>query len=507
MRTVRTMVFLLLGLGLAPGQSASPPTDASTDKSLAAQLDRLQGAVEAQQQQISRQQAAMAEQQKEIDALRGQLALQQAAKVTENATPQVIDASLHTSTAPAAARPAPEAAVQQTERPAQSPLSFRIGGADFTPGGFVDFENVFRTTNSGSVVSTNFGNIPFSNTPQGHLTEFRTTGQYSRFSLKVAGKFGKNDMTGYMEMDFNGNDATNVFASTNGHTDRLRVYWMDLKRGKWEFMAGQMFGWTTPNRNGIGPSPADLMTTNNEDGNIQVGLPYTRSSQFRVAYHPNNHWSLGVGIENPQQFIGAGQVVFPTAFNTVLTGQFDANGGGSGPTTPNLHPDFVSKIAYDTDLGQRHFHLEGMGLLTSAKVTITPIGGTAFASHSTIGGAGQVATVVDLFKNFRLVANAYWSQGGGRYVNGLGADAVVAPNAAGTDVAVSLIHSGAGILGFEFQAAPKTLIAGYYGVDYFQRNFFRDTTSPAVTKPFIGFGGPNSANSEIGRASCREREK
>ena len=45
------------------------------------------------------------------------------------------------------------------------------------------------------------------------------------------------------------------------------------------------------------------------------------------------------------------------------------------------------------------------------------------------------------------------------------------------------------------QAAPKTLIAGYYGVDYFQRNFFRDTTSPAVTKPFIGFGGPNSANS------------
>ena len=30
---------------------------------------------------------------------------------------------------------------------------------------------------------------------------------------------------------------------------------------------------------------------------------------------------------------------------------------------------------------------------------------------------------------------------------------------------------------------------------YAQRNTFPDITSAAVTKPFIGFGGPNSANS------------
>ena len=106
-----------------------------------------------------------------------------------------------------------------------------------------------------------------------------------------------------------------------------------------------------------------------------------------------------------------------------------------------------------------------------------------------------MASVFDLFKNFRLVTNAFWSDGGGRYINGLGSDAVVRPNVAGTDVMVSLVHSGAGIGGFEFQATPKTLIAGYYGIDYFQRNFFRDTTSIAAAKPFIGFGGLNSANS------------
>jgi hypothetical protein len=34
---------------------------------------------------------------------------------------------------------------QETERK-ESPLSFRIGGTDFTPGGFLDFESIFRTT-------------------------------------------------------------------------------------------------------------------------------------------------------------------------------------------------------------------------------------------------------------------------------------------------------------------------------------------------------------------------
>src|SRR6266481_1657332 len=73
----------------------------------------------------------------------------------------------------------------------QSPLSFRIGGTEFTPGGFVDFENVFRTTNgtgaTGNPIATSFGAIPFSNTVAGHLTEFRSTGQYSRYNLKISG--------------------------------------------------------------------------------------------------------------------------------------------------------------------------------------------------------------------------------------------------------------------------------------------------------------------------------
>jgi len=51
-------------------------------------------------------------------------------------------------------------------------------------------------------------------------------------------KFGANDVTGYIEMDFNGNDAATVFDTTNPHTEPLRLYWLDLKRRQVESILG-----------------------------------------------------------------------------------------------------------------------------------------------------------------------------------------------------------------------------------------------------------------------------
>ena len=67
-----------------------------------------------------------------------------------------------------------------------NPFSIKIGGADFTPGGFVDLTGIFRSTNDGtSGLSTNLPSIPFNNTlPEGQLSEFRFTSQGSRLSLK-----------------------------------------------------------------------------------------------------------------------------------------------------------------------------------------------------------------------------------------------------------------------------------------------------------------------------------
>ncbi len=468
MKIASFMSLVLLASSLLFGQSSTPSQGSTGDTSQIAD-------------QIKALQAAMAEQQKQLEALQRQLAEQ------KNAAPKVVNASLNTAETTDAS--ATQADVQ---KPKESPLSFRIGGTEFTPGGFVDFENVFRTTNSGSAVSTNFGTIPFSNVAAGHLTEFRTTGQYSRANLKITGKYAGNDITGYIEADFNGNDAATVFQTTNPHTFRLRLYWVDLKRGVWEFLAGSSWGLETPNRVGVSPMPADLAITLNEDGNINLGIPYSRAGLFRAAWHPSKEFAWAFEIQNAQQFTN-GTVVLPAAFASTLNGQFDPTGGAN---IPNMFPDLLTKLAYDAG-AKRHFHVEAGGLLTSVKVAVQPAGFTTFNTHSKTGGSFMGALNFELFKNFRILANGMYGAGGGRYYVAQGPQAVVAPIALTPtvfDVTPSMVHSGAGLGGVEFQMGSKTQIGAYYAGTYYGRNTFQDITATTPVKPFIGFGGPASAS-------------
>ena len=483
MRLLEKMCFVVLASGLALGQATASNSGSAGSGSVADELRALREAISEQQKQISQQQ-------QQIQSLQQQL------EQKTSGAPKVVDAALHTAPAPA-----PVAVVQETEKPKESPLSFRIGGTEFTPGGFVDFENVFRTTNSGSNIATGFGAIPFSNTVQGHLTEFRSTGQYSRYSLKVTGKYGANNVLGYIEGDFNGNDAANVFVTANGHTNRLRLYWLDLKRGNWEFLGGSTWGLQTPNRVGLSPMPSDLALTIGEDANVHVGIPYTRAAEFRAVYHFTDKFQWGVALQNPEQFVGAGEVIFPFAFNAQLGPQFDA---ANNTATPNVFPDIITKFAADNDFDGKHVHLEAGALMTSVKITNLPIGGTSFDHHAKVGGTYFAAFNASLTKNFRFLTNAIYGSGGGRYMIGLGPQAVVFPNAAANNIGVSMVHSGGATVGAEAQLTKNTQLGFYYGGFYFQRNAFQDTTSPLVTKPFIGFGGinsPNSANRAIQEAS------
>jgi hypothetical protein len=474
MKFLQRMCFVVLASGMALGQAANNSSAAAG--SVADELKALREAIGEQQKQI-------AQQQQQIQTLEQQLQQNTAG------TPHLTDASLHT-----APVPVNTSVVQEVEKAKESPLSFRIGGADFTPGGFVDFENVFRTTNSGASITTPFGAIPFSNTVQGHLTEFRSTGQYSRYNLKISGKFGANNVVGYIEGDFNGNDAANVFVTSNPHTNRLRLYWLDLKRGKWEFLGGQTWGMQTPNRVGLSPMPSDVFVTIGEDAQTHVGLPYTRAAEFRAVYHFSDHFQWGVGLQNPDQFVGAGEVIFPFAFNAALGPQLDA---ANQTTVPNAFPDVHTKMAWDADNNGKHFHFELGGLVTSVKTTVVPIGGTTFQGHTSIGGGIDAAFNFELFKGFRVLANGMYGDGVGRYLIGLAPQTVIRPIATGPGTFTidnSLVHSGMAIVGLE-ATAKKSQFGFYYGGMYAQRNAFADVTSPLVTKPIIGFGGINSPNS------------
>jgi hypothetical protein len=522
MRLLRPISLVLLAPIMMFAQTNESGTAPNNDgSSIGSELKALREALTAQQKQIMAQQLEIEQQGNEIQQQRNEIRQlrqqitgpQNISTSTSSSSPRLVDASLK-----ASAVPAPE--VQSIEKPSASPLSFRIGGTEFTPGGFVDFENIFRTTNAttGNPTATNFGGIPFNNQTAGHLTEFKTTAQYSRYSLTVTGKYGGNNLTGYFEGDFNGNDAGNVFVTANGHTNKVRYAWLDLRRGNWEFLAGNVSGLEDPNRNGLSPMPADLAVTIGEDANVHAGIPYTRASEFRTVYHFSDKFQWGVALQNPDQYVGAGEVSFPSQFNTALTNQLDA---GASIGTPNAYPDIHTKMAWDTTSNGKHFHLELGGLTTSVKITAVPVGGTTFNSHTKIGGGLHAASNYDVLKGFRLLANGMWGNGIGRYLIGTGPQTVVRPIQTGTnafDIEPSLVHSGALHLGAE-ATKGKNLFGVYYGGFYFQRNAFPDITSPTVlpptalvscstgtplqNKPCIGFGGAVNglANRAIQEAS------
>jgi hypothetical protein len=497
MKPVHILLACLLWASVARAQTSDVNRDSPADHTdLAAEVKALREALLQTQKQV-------AVQEREIETLKGQRAkADPAPSVGNEPPPGRVQVATYTAipssssaagvSADAAMQPAVQnPAVQNQEKENQRPLgSFNIGDAVFTPGGFVDFENIFRTTNTQNNIATNFAAIPYSNTAQGHLTEYRSTAQYSRFNILVTDKVGGNDVAGYCEADFSGNDATNVYQVVNGHTLRLRLCFLDLKRGKWEFLGGQTYSWLTPNRNGLGPMPADQATTYNEDQNFQVGLTFTRAAEFRVAYHANDHLAFGLAIEDPNQFIG-NFVALPSAFTSTVSSQFD-NGAQIG--APNLFPDIIPKIAYDTKLRGRHLHLEAVGLITGARSAVVPIGEKFFTSHSVVGGGGSLAGNYELFHNFLFLFNAFWSEGGSHYLVSDGPQVVLRPNAAGTDLFPSMVHTGAGLAGFEWIASKKSAFAVYYGQDYFGRNFFPDTTNTAAPGTIIGYGGPGSPN-------------
>src|ERR1700728_231175 len=304
MKVIRSLLLLLVTPGFIGAQASPQKADSSAnDSEVAAELKALREA-------LSQTQKQMSSQQQEIEALRQQLGTGQPASVSAPAeAPQVINAAL---TLPdsrsASSYNGATTAIQPTPQDngqGNRPLgSFNIGGIEVTPGGFIDLENIYRTTNTQNNIATNFGAIPFSNTTQGQLSEYRLTGQYSRFDVDVRGKFGANNVEAYCEADFSGNDAANVYQIVNGHTLRLRLCFLYLKRGKWEIMGGHTWSWLMPNRNGVSPLLGDLITTYNEDQDVQVGIPYTRAAEFRAAYHFNDHWVMGLGIEDPNQFTG-----------------------------------------------------------------------------------------------------------------------------------------------------------------------------------------------------------
>lgn len=372
-------------------------------------------------------------------------------------------------------------------------LYFRIGHATFTPSGWVDFTSYYRSTDVGSGLGTTFQSIPYSNTVQGEQSEVRFTAQSSRIALKADEAIGEVKAYGYLEADFNGYAPGNAYVSTNSNSLRMRVYYLNLAHHQWEVLGGQEWSLLTPTRRALCPFLDGLWTTFLPDTSYQAGLVYARQPQVRVVYHPTESTAIGLSVEEPEQYSGSA-VTFPAQFSTTETDINSSTGSGGANATPNVHPDVVAKMTWDPTLLKMRWHAGAAGLLTAVRV-VTPATVTkgAEASDEREGGGAIGNVSLGLFRGFHLMGMGYWSDGGGRYIGGMGPGFVVLePGSAESPFRAALIHAGSGIGGFEWAVPGRTTIASFYSGAYFQRRYGLDPSVKAPT--YVGYGYPGSGN-------------
>jgi hypothetical protein len=442
-------------------------------------------AADSSDQQIQELKQQLADQQKQIEELRSMLMGQDKKSIGDVASLTPILPALPAPRPVASPLPSPAPAPQKADADQSSPLQIKIGDAMITPVGFMDLTNTYRSTNAGSSLQTNFGSIPYNNGVTGRLSENKLSVANSRIGFRVDANVKGTNIMGYYEGDFVGgvgDMAYNTQVSSNSLLYRVRLYWVDLRKNKFEFLAGQSWSMLTPNRKQISALPGDLFYTQVVDVNYINGLTWGRIPGVRFLYHPTEKVTFGLSLENSSQYFGGsgggGVPTLPSALASSMAGELDQN-VQNGVKTPNVHPDIIAKLAFDPN---SKIHVELAGVESTVKL-FNPSTQQYFTKA---GGGGSINANVQLFPGLRLVTNNFWSDGEGRYLFGVVPDFIVR-----ADGSPSLIHAGSTVSGFEY-AHKNAQFYAYYGGVYAGRN----TALDANGKTLIGYGYAGSANSQ-----------
>ena len=523
-RTVKPLLACVLSLVLPLCAAEKPPADDASDARATAaapsnstgEIEQLKKMLLDQQRQIDELRRALLERNGDRSATGNAVASSQpppaatpAAPVVsgEPAMPHVSAGEVASTTAVAPPAPAPAPlptyfppvssttpAPQAASTTESSPMQLKIGDAYITPVGFMDMTEVSRSTNPGSGIGTNFGSIPYGNTQAGSLTESRLSIQNSRIGARFDSLYHDWKILGYWESDFLGqlgNPPNGGLAVTsNPYVFRLRLYWIDLTKGKFEFLAGQSWSLMTPNRKGISPLPGDIFYSQDIDVNYQLGLVWGRIPGYRFGFHPSNKVAFGLSFENSEPYVGGGNggsaITAPAAIAGILGSQ--VNNGTSVISSAALAPDIIAKLSIDPT---SKFHFEVAGVEIANKIA-NPASSPQFKTFSKVGGGGAVNLSFALTPKVRILTNNFWSDGGGRYIFGQAPDFIIRSNGS-----LSLVRSGSTVTGLE-ATVGKTLFYSYYGGVYIPKNMALDANG--TTK--IGYGpiasdGQNRAIQEV----------
>ncbi len=392
--------------------SNSTSTAAVTAQSPDAEIAQLKAALAEQQKQLQSLQQALQNQQQLIDKVSGTSSGTPSGPAQRNNLGNVASltpvlpapAPMPVSIAMPTPVPRPQGANSGGSNPCEAgpdgnavPAYLRLGSVCIVPIGFMDLTPVWRDKNAGSSMGSNFGSVPYNNTANGNLSEFRFSIQNSRLGLRVDGDWKGVHFIGYNEFDFNGTSGSASLADSNGAVvPRLRLFWLDVRKGAIEYLVGQSWSMLTPNRKGLSALPGDLFYTQVIDINYMAGLTWTRQPGMRILIHPNKTLTFGFSVEQPSQYMGGSaggsSSVLPVNLLGLVGTQLDAglnlgactNNTPAGATAvtyscsgqgylaePSVTPDFIAKIAWDPS---SRFHFEVGGIETNFKTALNLTG-------------------------------------------------------------------------------------------------------------------------------------
>src|SRR5271165_6423221 len=516
--------------------TAAKPATAKTNAEIAAEMEELRQALQAQQEQLQLLKEELAKRDRQIEEAReaaaaaNSRATEANAKATEaaatSAEVKTTTTALNSSVATLAASNAAVSASDEKGGEEKGPSTIRYKGVSITPGGFLAAETAFRAHATGGGIATPFTSTPFAAADIAHVTENAFSGRQSRLSMLVQSKVGVASLSGYVEADFLGVGTTSNNRQTNSYVFRQRQLFAQAAFDNGlTVTGGQMWSLAMENKKGIAARGEN--TPMQIDPNYVVGMTWARQYGFRITKSFGDKFAVAFSVEGPQATIGgrgfsavttinsaaAPATILTSCATTATTWNFFLNAPGAGGGlmnafdgtgyTVNKAPDFIFKAAADPGFG----HYEIFGIVSVFRDRIYPCGvvgsnlgdtvpGTttftgncasatptvvssigATNSSTTGGGMGASAFLPLVAKKLDFGIKATAGDGIGRYGAAQIADATAKP-----DGTLALIRNAQGLVRLEWHPSPKLDVYGYYGLEYGWRAGYTGYELITITK-------------------------
>jgi hypothetical protein len=337
-------------------------------------------------------------------------------------------------------------------------------------GGFVELASIYRSRNETGDVGSSWNAIPYENSSNYYIDEFRESARQSRISMLVSGPNDDHEHAeAYYEMDFLGAAQTANSKESNSYNPRVRhayaTYYND--DAHLYLLGGQTWSLLTQEKKGM--NPRDELIPMTIDAQYVPGFNWTRNAQLRFVDKFSDAVSLGISAESPQTLYSG------KAPNGII---YDNTGGSlfnnANKYTFDSMPDLIAKITVDPGFG--HYELFGM----TRKFRDREIGGAATngsnntATGSSVGG-GLYLPLVPKAVDFQ--ASFLTGKGVGRYGSAQLPDATFA--AGGGITALQGTTALAGLVG---HVANTFDLYGYWGMEKVDRR--------ADAATHTGYGDP-----------------